>query len=75
MSLRPTQTRLEFDESGITIDDLQKHIDNEIVFYNHFLDQKDQNKWKNNYKLKKIDLNLLPRHLIENKKKYKDWFR
>ena len=65
----------EFDESGITIDDLQKHIDNEIVFYNHFLDQKDQNKWKNNYKLKKIDLNLLPRHLIENKKKYKDWFR
>ena len=64
----------EFDESGITLDILKKHMNDKIVFYNHFADQKDRNKWKNNYKLKKIDLNLLPDYLVKNKQKYKDWF-
>ena len=64
----------EFIDSGITIEKLKYYIDNGIVFYNHFADQKDQNKWNYNYKLKKINNELLPKYLVDNKDKYKNWF-
>ena len=64
----------EFIDSGITIEKLEYYIDNGIVFYNHFADQKDQNKWNYNYKLKKINNELLPKYLVDNKDKYKNWF-
>ena len=65
----------EFEESRITLEKLKNYIDNDIVFYNHFADQKDLNKWNFNYKLKKINDDFLPEYLIKNKNKYKDWFR
>ena len=64
----------EFIDSGITIEKLKYYIDNGIVFYNHFADQKDQNKWNYNYKLKKINNEFLPKYLVDNKDKYKNWF-
>jgi len=65
----------EFNESGITIDKLKYYIDEGIVFYNHFVDQKDQNKWNNNYKLKILDDKFLPKQLLKDKEKLKSWFR
>ena len=65
----------EFEESGITLEKLKNYIDEGIVFYNHFADQKDLNKWNFNYKLKKINDDFLPEYLIRNKDKFKDWFR
>ena len=65
----------EFEESGITLEKLKNYIDNGIVFYNHFADQKDLNKWNFNYKLKKINDDFLPEYLIRNKDKFKNWFR
>ena len=65
----------EFEESGITLEKLKNYIDKGIVFYNHFADQKDLNKWNFNYNLKKINDDFLPEYLIKNKNKYKDWFR
>ena len=65
----------EFEESGITLEKLKTYIREGIVFYNHFADQKDLNKWNFNYKLKKINDDFLPEYLIKNKNKYKDWFR
>ena len=65
----------EFENSYISVEMLKNYIDQGIVFYNHFLDQKNPNKWKNNYSLKKIDDQLLPKYLIENKLKYKEWFK
>ena len=65
----------EFEESGITLEKLKTYISEGIVFYNHFADQKDLNKWNFNYKLKKINDDFLPEYLIKNKNKYKDWFR
>ena len=65
----------EFENSSISVEMLKNYIDQGIVFYNHFLDQKNPNKWKNNYSLKKIDDDLLPKYLIENKLKYKEWFK
>ena len=64
----------EFDESGISIQDLNDKINNGEVFYDHFADKAAKDKWKSEYKLKKIKDELLPKYIIQNKKLYKDWF-
>ena len=67
----------EFELSGITINDLQKKIDNKEVFFNHFVDkEKYKERWNFNYKLKKIDMDRLPDYLHsnDNQIKFKDWF-
>ena len=64
----------EFDVSGLSIEDIRKKIENKKVFYNHFADQSNQDKWSYDYKLKKIDDQLLPFYLTSNIDKFKDWF-
>ena len=64
----------EFDASGLTLENISQKIKDKTVFYNHFLDQTNQNKWSYDYKLKKIDYALIPNYLTENKDKYKEWF-
>tara|TARA_B100000609_G_scaffold198232_1_gene197297 strand:- start:1230 stop:2111 length:882 start_codon:yes stop_codon:yes gene_type:complete len=64
----------EFDDSNLTIDDIQACIDNKIVNYNHLADKSDNNKYSAEYKLKKISDEFLPKFLIDNKDKYKNWF-
>ena len=65
----------EFELSGLTVEDLRKKIDDDVVFYNHFSDQTDQNKWNYDYKLKKINIDLLPKYLQDNSEKFKEWFK
>jgi len=65
----------EFDESKLTVEDLREKIENGIVFYDHLADKKSKNKWKFNYKLKKIENKLLPDYLIENRNNFKEWFK
>ena len=65
----------EFDESNLTLEDLRKKINNGIVFYDHLADKRSKDKWKNNYKLKVIENNLLPNYLIKNLNNYKEWFK
>tara|TARA_B110000261_G_scaffold138097_1_gene156814 strand:+ start:459 stop:1301 length:843 start_codon:yes stop_codon:yes gene_type:complete len=64
----------EFDASGLTLDNISQKIKDKVVFYNHFLDQSNQDRWSYDYKLKKIDHKLLPNHLINNIDQYKEWF-
>ena len=67
----------EFELSGMTINDLQKKIDNKEVFFNHFVDkEKYKERWDFDYKLKKIDNKKLPDYLQSNDNllKLKDWF-
>ena len=63
----------EFDESGLKINDIKNKIENREMFYNHFLDQTNSNKWKNDYKLKIINENKLPLYVMQNKEKFKEW--
>ena len=65
----------EFELSGLTVEDLRKKIDEGVVFYNHFSDQTAQNKWNYDYKLKKINIDLLPKYLQDNSEKFKEWFK
>ena len=63
----------EFDISGITLEDIKKKIKEKKVFYNHFADKQNLDKWKYEYELKNIGFELLPNYLRENKDKYKNW--
>ena len=64
----------EFDESGINLDFIKSKINNREVFYDHFLDKQDSNKWKASYKLKKVENSILPEYLKKNQQKYREWF-
>ena len=64
---------LEYEESGISIDELKKNIKNKKVFYNHFADKSDSNKLNYNAKLINLNMNKLPEYLQSNMDEYKDW--
>jgi len=65
----------EFELSGLTVNDLKKKIEEKKVFFNHFVDKKNyKERWNYDYKLKKIDNELLPQYLKNNLKKFKEWF-
>ena len=64
----------EFKLSGLNINNIRDKINNREMFYDHFADKSSTNKWKSNHKLKTVDLNNLPKYLLDNKEKYKDWF-
>ena len=46
----------EFDESGLKINDIKNKIENREMFYNHFLDQTNPNKWKNDVLFEKWEI-------------------
>jgi len=64
----------EYEESGLTVKDIQYCIDNKIVNYDHFADKRKINKYDAKYKLQLVDDKILPKYLLQNKDKYKDWF-
>lgn len=67
----------EFELTGISLEDVKNMIKDRYIPYNHSVDKKDFNsKWGKNIKvqLTKISNEHLPMYLIENKKKYTEWF-
>ena len=64
----------EFELSGLTVEDIKKKINDKKVFYNHYSDKSNLNKWKNNDSLEMINLKLLPDYLQKNKDKYQNWW-
>ncbi len=62
----------EFEESGLTQDDLSKLINEKRVMYDHNIDQKEY-KWSGKSRLKKIENKYLPNYLSSNLEKYKNW--
>ena len=67
----------EFDLTGITQKDVEKMVQEKYIPYNHSADKKDlKSKWnkKNRVNLYKVNNNVLPKSLIDNKNKYISWF-
>jgi beta-1,4-mannosyl-glycoprotein beta-1,4-N-acetylglucosaminyltransferase len=62
----------EYEESGLSIKDLKKLIEEKRVMYDHNIDQKGY-KWSGKSILKNYDIDLLPEHISSNQKKYSDW--
>ena len=52
----------------------QLEIKNKEMFYNHFTDQSNTNKWESNIKLENYNIDLLPKYLKNSQGKYKEWF-
>ena len=64
----------EFEESGISINDIKESIKNKFVNYDHSADLRKNNKYGFKYKLKNIDDKYLPEYLTKNKEYFKKWF-
>ena len=64
---------LEYKESKIGIRDIENLIKDKKVLYDQKADKK-QDKWNSSISLIKVDEDELPTYLLENKKKYLDFF-
>ena len=63
----------EFERSGIKEDDIKSLIQNQELYFNHSGDKKSENKYAAKIKLNKVPINDMPKYLIDNQKKFKDW--
>mgnify|MGYP006113281241 CR=1 FL=1 len=63
---------VDFETSGLKTSDLEKLIRQKKVMYNHTIDKKGF-KWTEGEILKKIDTKILPKYIIKNIDKYKQW--
>ena len=63
---------LEYEESGISIEDVKKNIQEKKVIYDHFADKR-KNKVISSGSLKKLDINDLPEYISKNTKKFQEW--
>ena len=64
---------LEYEESGLDIEQLKKLISEKKIMYNHSADKKDVNKWSNTRNLEKISISQLPSYIENNITKFGDW--
>ena len=62
----------DFEDSGLTLNNVKEMVKNKKVLYDHNVDQKDY-KWSGKTTLKKISLSEMPDYLSENNKKYANW--
>ena len=64
---------LEFEESKINIQDVEKLIQSKKIIYDHSIKQEGK-KFNSKNNLVKVNNNLLPNYLVQNKDKFLDWF-
>ena len=64
---------LEYEESGLDANKIEKNIKEKKVFYNHFADMSDSNKLNHSANLISIDKKKLPKYLYSNLDKYSKW--
>jgi len=62
----------DYESSGLNLNDLKRLINEKKVMYNHKIDKK-KDRWKGGGKLETLELQEMPRHIIENYQKYKLW--
>ena len=63
----------DYEKSNITEEELERKITEKKILYDHSSDKKNKNKWFSDKTLKKVDLNILPDVIINQKKRYKEW--
>ena len=63
---------VDFEKSGLDIEDLKRLMSEKKVMYNHKLDKK-KHKWGEGEKLQTITLEEMPKYILENFEKYKTW--
>tara|TARA_B110000285_G_C14996597_1_gene549148 strand:+ start:189 stop:1085 length:897 start_codon:yes stop_codon:yes gene_type:complete len=64
----------EFEMSDIDLAKMSKLVKEKKVYFNHNVDKSNPNKYSYGHELVKINKNLLPKFLVDNYLKFKDWF-
>jgi beta-1,4-mannosyl-glycoprotein beta-1,4-N-acetylglucosaminyltransferase len=64
----------EFEMSDIDLAKMSKLVKEKKVYFNHTVDKSNPNKYSYGHELVKINKNLLPKFLVDNYLKFKDWF-
>ena len=63
----------EFEQSGMSEKDIKDMIQKQELYFNHSGDKTSDNKYSARIKLDKIDIKELPKYLIDNRQKFKQW--
>ena len=63
---------LEFEESGLTLKDMEDMVYKKKILYDHTVAQ-EENKYTGNLSLEKVSNKVLPEYIQENLIKYGDW--
>ena len=63
---------LEYEESGLGIEEVKKIMSEKKIFYDHNADKRER-KWSAETRLVKAEDNFLPKYIVDNKNKYRDW--
>jgi len=64
----------EFEMSDIDLAKMSQLVKEKKVYFNHNVDKSNPNKYSYGHELVKINKNLLPKFLVDNYLKFKDWF-
>ena len=63
---------LEFEESGLTLKDMENMVNQKKILYDHTVAQEDK-KYTGNLTLDKVSTEILPNYMKENLSLYKEW--
>ncbi len=63
---------LEYEESGMGVEDVEKIINQKKIFYDHSADKREK-KWSSGVKLIKETDGFLPQYILDNREKFKIW--
>jgi beta-1,4-mannosyl-glycoprotein beta-1,4-N-acetylglucosaminyltransferase len=63
---------LEFEYSGLTLEDMEKMVSEKKILYDHSAKQEDK-KYTGSESLIKIENSILPNYIVNNLDKYKNW--
>ena len=63
---------LEFEYSGLTLEDMEKMVSDRKILYDHSVKQ-EGDKYTGRQSLRKVDSSILPSYINNNLEKYKNW--
>ena len=63
---------LEFEESGLTLKDMENMVNQKKILYDHTVAQEEK-KYTGNFTLDKVSTEILPNYIKENLSLYKEW--
>ena len=63
---------VDFEKSGLEVEDLERLMNEKKVMYKHKIDKKGY-KWGEGEKLQPISLEKMPKYITENLEKYRPW--
>ena len=63
---------IDFQQSGLKLEDLKKLMNEKKIMYNHTIDKK-KDKWTEGEKLQALKLEEMPKYIIDNYLRYKPW--